>query len=413
MWLNGGIDVRRYFKNKWFLLFLLIPFFKPVCLQYYSKLALIENVFVIWKIVSAFVAIVAFILYIWKRKYTKIPKLIIWIGLFEGSILFSTIFNRGNLMKGAIDAVSIISFAIILTLGIKYNHIRLIQILGKLMKVLVLLNLLSIICFPNGLNGDLYHNKENALYFMVVDNGSALFLSFSCLVFLLDSFIRKGYLSKKHKVYIGICFLSAVLSKSATAILLLIVLLIGIMLLMKGSIDKIINPKILFSIYLCLFVFLITMQNNIVIAFILNYVFGRSSNFTGRYVLWEQAIRLIIRKPILGYGRIVNDYISAWGGYYSSHNYALEILLQGGIVALGFFVKIIIDALKKLDSRKIAKYILLVLWGMLIAAMMESAVHSVYIFGTICFCYYSKYFTEKEENYNGEKSALECNRSHL
>jgi len=155
------------------------------------------------------------------------------------------------------------------------------------------------------------------------------------------------------------------------------------------------------------------MQNNIIVAFILNYVFGRSSTFTGRYVLWEQAIRLIAQKPLFGHGRIVNDYIAAWGGYYSSHNYALEILLQGGIFALGFFVKIIIEALKKWDSRKIAKYILLVLWGMLLAAMMESAVHSVYIFGTICFCYYSSYFTEKEECYNGGKSSLECNRSHL
>ena len=54
---------------------------------------------------------------------------------------------------------------------------------------------------------------------------------------------------------------------------------------------------------------------------------------------------MIQQEPLLGYGRTTNDYIEAWGGYYSSHNYVLEILLQGGVIALGFFIKIVLDAI--------------------------------------------------------------------
>lgn len=132
------------------------------------------------------------------------------------------------------------------------------------------------------------------------------------------------------------------------------------------------------------------MQNGMISQFITEELFNRSSNFSGRYVLWKTALGMIAKHPWIGYGRWAQDYIAAWGGYYSSHNYILELMLQGGIAATGQFLLLLIMSIKKcLLSResKISNCLLFALLSILIAVLMEAEVHSVYIFGIIILCY--------------------------
>ena len=143
-----------------------------------------------------------------------------------------------------------------------------------------------------------------------------------------------------------------------------------------------------------------TMQDNIVSEFILEKIFNRSANFTGRYYLWESAINMIKAQPWFGYGRSAQDYISAWGGYFSSHNYVLETLLQGGVIALTFFVMTVVFAIRKsLFTRhlRITACLVFALITVLIAALMEAAVHSVYIFGAVSLCAGSCYLEKEQE----------------
>lgn len=387
----------RYLKSKWFLYFLLIPFFKPICFQYYASLSFLETLFVAWKMVSAIFSGCLLALYAWNQG--KMPKLIIGVFLFELSIVLSTLINHGYLSRALIDAISITTYVSVLCLAIKYNQAGLIYVLRTILVVLVVINFATILFFPEGLSADLYTNKGNPLYFMVVDNGSALFLIFSILLFYLDGFNRNGRIVGLNKLCMAVCLFSALFSKSATAIFSVMLLMVSIVLVEKSNLAELTKPKILLLIYLLGFGYLMSMQENALLQYILVHIFDRSTTFTGRYVLWEAALKMIELHPWIGYGKLERDYLLVWGGAASSHNLILEILLQGGLVALMLFVGIIIATARRINSkplRKVTACLILTLLVVLIAALMESTVHSVYIFGTICFCYYGRLLEKKE-----------------
>ena len=367
----------KYIKSNYIMLFLLIPFFKPICFQYYSALQGVENLFVGWKILSAAVCFVFVVSYMWS--YSRLPKMVVLVFLFEICIVVSTLINRGDLMRALIDMVSIVSYTALLILGIKYNGSGIVHLLSRLLGILLLVNLLSVIFFPTGLPADLYTNPENPLYFMVIDNGSALFLIFSIAIFAIDGLISQGSVRLGGKISILCAILNAVLVKSATAIFTVVLLCIALLFILKSDFSKHQNPAILFLVYIGVFSYLITMQDNIVSEFIL---------------------KNIKAQPWFGYGRSAQDYISAWGGYFSSHNYVLETLLQGGIISLGVFILTVVFAIKKSLYTRHLKITAELVFGMitvLIAALMEATVHSVYIFGIISLCAGSYYLEVKQE----------------
>ena len=397
----------KYIKSKYVMFFLLIPFFKPICFQYYSVLRLAENLFIIWKVLAAVVCCFLLVSYIWQT--SQIPKLVILVGLFETSILISTLLIRGDITRALIDAVSIFSYTAIITLGIKYNGNAVLYVLSKVLGALVFVNMLSALIFQAGLPADLYTNPENPLYFMTIDNGSALFLTFSITIFAINNLYSYGAIRISGKILILCAVINAFLSRSATAVFTVLLICGALVFILRTDYSKHQRPGVLFAVYIVCFIYLITMQDNIVSEFILKNIFNRSANFTGRYYLWEAAINMIKIQPWLGYGRSVHDYISAWGGYFSSHNYVLETLLQGGIVAFTLFVIIIIYTIKKsLYSRsfKITTYIICSMFAVLIGALMEAEVHSVYIFGCISLCAGSWYLEKNQEKKYGKRYRL-------
>lgn len=383
--------MRKYIENRWILLFLLIPFFKPVYFQYNSGSMWVENLFVVWKIVSAAVILAMLFIYMWS--YSVIPKITLFIFFFEASILLSTIYHQGYMQRAVIDGISMIAYAALLFLTIKYSCREMLKALDFLLTLLMLVNLASILIFPAGMPADFYINTENSLFFMTVDNGSALFLGFCSMIIIIDGMVNKKKISGRRWLLLGLCLLSAVLSQSVTAVItMLVIIFLGIFVLVS-DLSRLQNPRVFIAIYIALIIYLFSMQENVISDFIMTNLFHRTGNFTGRYVLWEAAFNMIRIHPWLGYGRIEHDYIVAWGGYFSSHNYILEILLQGGILALLLFVFIVavaVGRLYRMRHCRISTCLTFFLITILIAAMMESAVHSVYIFGVIIFCYYCR-----------------------
>ena len=404
----------RLMKKDILFLFLIIPFFKPLYFQYDSQWQWAENIFVAWKVVAAAVILGILFIYVWN--YSRISKIVLWTALFEISILVSTIYNRGYMERALIDGISMISYVSLLYLEIKYNCKRMLRLLNYLMVILLFLNLLSIILFPDGIPADLYGNTENALFFMVIDNGSALFLAFVIVIVVLDGLINMRKITWKKGAVMGACLLSAVLSNSVTAIITVIILLLSVIFVLFSDFTRFQNPKLFMIIYLILILYLFSMQENVVTDFIMTNLFHRTGNFTGRYVLWSAAFNMIRMHPWLGYGRSAQDYIATWGGYYSSHNYILEIMLQGGIIALILFGVVVmagVGRLYKMRHFKASTCLIFFLMTILIAAMMESAVHSVYIFGIFVFCYYCQKLEASGWEKRNEKRIAERDSSCL
>lgn len=377
----------RCFEHKGILLFLLIPFFKPICFQYGSSLLILDDIFVMWKIIAAACAVM--LLFIDMNKRRRLYRLVLYAAVFEGSILFSTVVKRGYIQRAAIDTVSIVSFIIILFLWARHNSKLLIEMLRIVMGILIVVDMISKVMFPHGLPLDLYvNNDDNSLYFMTLDNGSAFFLLFGLMIFTLDLTLYKRNKSRKMQNYalFFISIASAFLSHSMTAVMAVCGYFVLYTLLCRENRMRVFTAWILGMFYPFVILMIFLVSRSSAVGSVMQFFFNRNATFTGRTLLWDNAIHLIRRSPIIGMGRLSHDYIAAWGGYFSSHNFWLELLLQGGAIAAVLYLLIVIYTIWKTApfwNYHAVKSMGSVLFMMMFCGLMESVVHSVYLFGTI------------------------------
>lgn len=381
------------YKSKIILFIMLLVYFKPVCFQYFSSLNIIENFFVFAKILIAGIVIFCYIFnLLFFLPKLKINYLFIIIFAFETWIFLVTLYKGNAVLRAFIDLVTIYSLVLLISSAMKEDINNFIITFSNMFLFLTVMQCLSIIVWPNGLPADLYNNKANPLYFVTVDNGTASLIIIAMMLLM----IKKNYTTQKGNSYneyiaIAICILTGVVSGSTTAILCSIFYLIYIYIMDLTHIKILENPWGVAGIYCLLFLCVVYSENSFVLN-IINSLIGKEG-FTGRTFLWENAIKLIQNSPVMGYGRLTNDYLNVWGGAYSSHNIILEILLQGGGIALSLWCIIMILVLKRFKYWKnikekrilIAAFIM-----MLIALMMEANVHSVYLFSIITIIYNGK-----------------------
>lgn len=390
--------MKRYFDNPRIITILAIPFYKPILFQYISELYIIENLYIYWKILAA--GFILSCLGIYSISNNRIPKMVFAISIFEWIILLSTFVFDGDIGRALIDAISMVSYIAFWVFSIKWSGRFTLRILKNIISILLIINFGSMVMFPNGIPADLYYNQENALYFMTTDNGSTLFLIFAVTILVLDGQRNSKKGKYENRVLLCVCFLSALLSHSATAIITLTLFFIGLFLIAKCKQIWKEMPKVFLITNCLLLVYLFTLQDSAVMSFIMTQILHRSSTFTGRYELWSTAWKMIENQPWIGYGRLSHDYIAAWGGYFSSHNMILEILLQGGVLALISFVALvntIIQRMRLTFCDRLGVCIALAFTIIFLAVMMEAAVHSVYIFGIFMISYYSLELIGKEE----------------
>lgn len=391
--------MNRWYNNKWFILFIIVPFFKPVCFQYFSSLKALEIIFVVWKIVAALLIGMQLLKYIYSR--SRISGLIIMVAVFELSIMLSTILRLGYFQRAVIDAVSMVAFVSFLTWSMEFNLRGMLSMLSKVLSVLMLINLLSEIFFHQGLPADLYYNNElNPLYFMAIDNGNALFLLFCMMVFTIEAYMSGEKAANRQFLLIVCCVISALVSNSKTAMGMVAVQAVLLALIYKNTGLKNIHWKQWWKIYSLAAAGIILLLQSQLLQALASSVTSGGAFLTGRPLLWSTAVDKIAQHFFIGYGRAAQDYIPAWGGYFSSHNFWLELLLQGGIIALILFVLTMFKCLQHQDSRQESKTVRCVIatfFVMMTSAMMESTVHSVYIFGTMAFLYYSQCFCSSPE----------------
>lgn len=99
-----------------------------------------------------------------------------------------------------------------------------------------------------------------------------------------------------------------------------------------------------------------------VFVFLIENVLHKSINITGRTYIWNNALWAIAQEPIFGYGVGAQVITYIQGVFVSEHNQVLHILIEGGLVALFFFlvanVKFAIET-KKIQNNKISNVIMI------------------------------------------------------
>ena len=81
-------------------------------------------------------------------------------------------------------------------------------------------------------------------------------------------------------------------------------------------------------------------------------ILGKNLTFTHRTLVWENAIELIKKSPLLGYGLQSPDWFKYNLIYLTPHNMILLILIYGGFALLLSFIFIMISVIRKSKGYK-------------------------------------------------------------
>ncbi len=140
------------------------------------------------------------------------------------------------------------------------------------------------------------------------------------------------------------------------------------------------------------------LENNELAVYIIEDVLGKDITFTNRTHMWDSALALIAKSPIIGHGYATVDWFRSNMTNFAvgPHNHILSILLFGGIILLGLYIAICTLAYKSISkcNDSMSVIILLANVTMLIMMLMEMYPYT-FVFYLMAITYYYPYL-EKE-----------------
>lgn len=326
--------MKRIEDNGIVIFILLMPYFKPGSFQYIAPT--MDTIFNGLKIAAAITVIILYTknVIIRRRNISFIICILIW-QLF---MVFSAYINGKNLQTSMINAATIVSLCMLVDNFIKENAHEFFNSLFYLIFILVITNFIGIILYPDGVaTTDYYYYPVN---FLNIDN----LLSPILILGVVISVIHIWYERKRALSYllIIVSVLTTIMLWSATGVVGMLCFAVLILLLYHRFLREILTPFVLYLGMVVMNILIVFLRvQNLFAKFITDFL-GKDINLTGRTEMWNQAIKMIEKKFLLGYGPAVSHGYVFWKNkFYYTHNGVLEILIQGGIISLIPFIMMI------------------------------------------------------------------------
>ena len=332
------------------------------------------------------------LLFICSRK--KIDSFLILTLLYLGSLLLSTILNDGIIMDCIKQMCGLVAFALIIKLLIDHGTLFCMDVLMPPIEILIYLNLLTILIYPKGMTTvTLVHWTTSNIWLLGMDNSQMPYYVFAITVAVLRSYClyNQARLSARSLCLVLACMVTVAIRWQATIVVGLFI--ICLFLLFPGIFEKIhlLNIRTYICIVGVFFAVFVIFQLQESFAFVIENILKKSISFTGRTTIWKNALNTIVQQPWLGYG--VQSYGFAWGhlGHLHAHNKYLNVLYEGGILQMTFFLGIHVLAAKMLlknRSELISGFLSIVLFSLMI--MFQSERYGISLYFTVFqFAYYS------------------------
>lgn len=353
-----------------FYLFLIIPFFRiPYFNEQYLKL---NDFYNLWLYISSFII---FILIILKKSFSKI---ILYLCLFLGCLIFSSFFNNDGIKYCIQNIPEILFFCLLIDYGLKKDKIIFLKTLASFFTVLVYLNLFLILLFPQGMYTSSTGFFENWL--LGYKNTHILYIFPGILFRFLYSYCKYNKVRISDYVYLSVGTISTLIVKNSTGIVGIVC--IWLFFLLKKIFNKIhiFNILTYFLINVGLFVSIVVWRVQEIFSYLIIHILHRNITFTGRTFIWDSALKYIKRKPILGYGNVsfnYNNYI------FSTHNTILGILHKVGFVGIFFYFLFLYKSLKELWKNKaneISQFISIIIFSYFLMMLVEAYGFAYYLF---------------------------------
>lgn len=298
---------------------------------------------------------------------------------FHLVILFATILNRSgfNTFKTLINvSFSNIGVICFFELLFKKNCRIALQTFSYSLKLLVLSNFVFMILYPDGIFITTLYNSDSDAFRDI----TTYFLSFKnrLIMWFLPLMACLYVIGEKKLIvfYNTIIFAQLIICKSVTSIFVF-VFFHFICILCKMNIIKKISLKIVYFFVFFIFLAFIYFQIQTYFEkFLIDYL-GKNVELQGRTFIWALAIDLINSNFLLGYGNANNGSIIEWNGYlWYSHNLILDVLIQGGVIALLIFSKLHWEICKEKATTQLGKYYQNIVYISLIVLLLDGMFES-------------------------------------
>ncbi|MBQ4558962.1 MAG: O-antigen ligase family protein [Tyzzerella sp.] len=305
--------------------------------------------------------------------------------MYHMVILGSTFLKQG--FSSGILVVTAVSILIFILLQTSYFN----TMLGS---VSVIVTLTLIVNFWTLLREK---GNENANFFIGGKNALSIFLIPGAFLLIINSLNQYGKIKRITMIIVVMCFVSVVIGASTTGVLTAIIAVIFMVLSKKNNVNKKVYVIAIFIVYVLFIIFseyFLATQSWIKFTVLL----GKDSTLTSRTIIWNLTKEIISKNWLFGAGRGESfSYVNAWGGtvtMHEAHNFILEILMEGGVVALTIYVILLYKIIRRLNIKNIRhKIIFIALCAILVNGLTESVVNNLFV--TIILGVACRYANEK------------------
>lgn len=329
-----------------FLVLLILPFFEPTYISVnFSKLHSLIN---LWKIGNLFIVLLIYI------KNMKISKYMIGILLYEFIVIFSTCINTsGNLNLAILDAISIIGICMILEYELTLKPKRILGILEIVFILLITINFISILKYPNGLYAtERYKNN----WVLGYDNVHIVTFIPALMISMINGYFKGDKLTLKFLYLLTICSLSVFICWSGNS--LVAIILFDLFIIFKNRIihnSNIFNYTNYLIVHISLFVSIVILRLQKIFSWLVVDILHKNLTFTGRTYIWDSTLELISRRKVIGYG-VETSFIRTFKlgnkNATHAHNHILEIVYKSGIIGMIIYMYILYIVGKSLNYYK-------------------------------------------------------------
>ena len=285
--------------------------------------------------VLAFVFVICLIIH-----FKNISYIMGAIILFYVLVLTNTYIKGGDIQTALRQISLVLPLCLLydILLKTKYKYM-VIKSLKHILYMYVLVNLFSVILFPNGIFN---LNGVEHSWFLGHKNSIGKYIM---LMFLAND-LERYYTDKKLKLFqniiaYGPAVVTLLLINSVTSIIAVFVYIFA-----KLTVENFHLIKKIFSVNnlilenLLFFVLVIEFHVQDLFANVITQYLHKDIGFSGRTYLWDRAISNFMVHPVFGYGILKPGEAAVRNGYTNAsvHNLLLDYLLIGGIVSIVFLV---------------------------------------------------------------------------
>lgn len=330
---------------------LCLPLFISVDLSNISPV--LETLVNICKVLSFIVS--SYLYFTW-IKHNKISIQFVLLCVALCILLVSTILNKGSIEQFCVVWGGFAAVCMLTDVEINKNCRRYIFVLCDVMTLLVLLNAISVLLFPEGI----WKTRFEGYWIFGHRNNFGIPILASLVLTSLRDSARNIKMSKRTILLCIAAAYSVVMTWSASSIVI-VVIMIGLVILSSFNITPFVGKPAQWIIGYFVIDFGVVFLNiqQYIDSFIEN-VLHRSASLTGRVQLWDIVMSKIPEDPVIGHGIQLskNNGLTAFNpNFVHAHNGELDILYTGGIalflVYLAFIIIVIKNVSKNFDLKAI------------------------------------------------------------